>query len=342
MEWLDSIEWQAGRWCFKVVDEQGAHRSCDVAGIASWKMVGDGKSFRKSATLDLQTAQIVSTQSYVAGFGFGGSVSNGHQVFSFQIGRRRYLIPAFVLYRAFFRPFKGLLPLLFQPQGLEQFCVPDLSTDIPSVNVFQGMWPRGTHSRPSMLATLSWMSCFPSANQMWHSVLMNAWNGGLGLTLPVGHAKLVLRGKVNGADILVTEVCLVSVETDEVPYAFAESHSRSILFHDATQGAEAWCGRAPMADVSLAHRRGKVISDEEWEVIRPIVEGKRQSRTLNLRYVVDGIIEKLASGVAWKDIQYKSGNCVNASQYYSRWLNDNSWNAVILGVIAPSIFIGVK
>lgn len=328
MEWLDSIGWQARRWCFNLVDEQGVPRSCDVAEIASWKMAGDGKSFRKSATLNLQTAQIVSAQEYVAGLGFSSPVSEGHQVYSFQIAKRRYLIPAFVLYRAFFRPFKGLLPLLLQPQGLEQFCVPDLSSDIPSVNVFQGMWPGGTHCRPSMLAALSWTSCFPSANQMWHSVLMNAWNGALGLALPIGRAKLVLRGEVIGEDVFVTEVCLVGLETDEVPYAFAESHSRSISFHDALQGAEAWCGRPPKSDASLAHRRGRVLSDEEWEAIRPIVEGKRPTRRLNLRYVVDGVIEKLASGVAWKDVQYKSGNCVNANQYYQQWLQDGVWSLV--------------
>lgn len=334
MEWVDSVKRGADGWEFEVVASNGQRRACLTKELPDCaRSLRQPGAQRHKVMLNLQTAKYVSAQDYLNGLNFTQTVSDKHQVYAFEVGRTRYLIPAIVLMRAFFRPFApDLIKLLYLPQGLSLLCVPDLNSEKSTVKVFKGMWPNGTYQRPSMLAALSWMSCFPSANQMWHSVLMNAWNGALGLALPIGRAKLVLRGKVIGEDVFVTEVCLVSVETDEVPYAFAGAHPRSISFHDALQGAEAWRKRPPKSDASLEHRRGRVLSDEEWDAIRPIVEGKRPTRKLNLRYVVDGIIEKLASGVSWKDVQYTSGNCVNASQYYTRWLNGNVWGAVVSGL----------
>ena len=58
------------------------------------------------------------------------------------------------------------------------------------------------------------------------------------------------------------------------------------------------------------------LSDHEWAAIKPIVaptsSNRGQNRKHDLRTLVDGVIEKIGSGVPWQKMAYTAGDWRNA------------------------------
>lgn len=77
----------------------------------------------------------------------------------------------------------------------------------------------------------------------------------------------------------------------------------------------------------------QVLSDRQWESIRPYVEVRRQEERgrprVNARAALDAILHVLLTGTPWNDLPAGIGcSPSTARRTYKRWVEDETWGLV--------------
>jgi hypothetical protein len=285
---------------------------------------------------DFKNWSTASAHEYLGGLGVELHVSERHLIFSVSHDGVRYLIPALVLIKAMFRPFSQLAPFLFAPNGLELMSTPDPSCSQPSVHLMPGVLDTHSGRTVSVREPLSWYWSFPTARHCWDSVYAWARKGHLALDLPTGKIRLVIKGKLNGGTCYVTDCSVIRVDIEEVPYDFARNHRKYVCFHEGASLGDQRKGKkgrpAPLSDGKLLIRGSTwSLSDDEWAAIKQIVipasSNGGRNRKHDLRTLLDGIVEKVGSGVPWQKMTYKAGDWRNACGEY-RKLQNGEWEKI--------------
>ncbi|MGZ5857972.1 MAG: transposase [Burkholderiaceae bacterium] len=324
--WVEKIQRINGKFSFMSVDENG--RRSDNA-ISELSRVDCGLKLDRAKVLtNFSEWTVASAKSYLPAL--TDNYEELHRVFSFQNQGIQFLVPALVLLKAFFRPNEAVFKYLFEHNGLERICVPSTSTQSDVAILL----PLCMHSRAaaslSIRQPLSWMWSFPSAKNLWDSVILAANRGELSLDLPIGLAKVVLHGQKSGNLFKVTDVHFTKITTTEESYEFAVGHTKAIQFHKKIKHPRK---RALRTDIPT-HADGSItLTDEEWLKVSILLDAnsanKSKNRKYPLRSIVDGIVNKNAHGIAWKDANFKEGNLSSALQYFRKWNKDGRWEELV-------------
>lgn len=336
MDWVEGLERRDGALVARVVC---LGKPCRLEALGTMRLseATSSRVRRVRVDSDFKNWSTASAHEYLAGLGIDLDVTERHRVFSVSHDGVRYLIPTLVLMKAMFRPFSQLIPFLFIPNGLELMSVHDTSCPHPSVHLMPGVLD--THSRraASIREPLSWYWSFPSARQCWDSAYAWARKGHLALDLPAGKIRLVFKGRLEGGTCYVTDCSVTRVDIDEEAHDFARNHRKLVLFHEGAALGDQRKGKkgrpAPLSDSKL-QMRGDTwsLSDDEWSAIKPIVTPNRsnggRSRQHDLRTLLDGIVEKVGTGIPWQKASYKTGDWRNACWEYRRLRNGGEWEQI--------------
>lgn len=336
MEWVEGLDRRDGELVARIVCPSQPDR---LEALSAMHLPGTtgSRAGRVSIDTDFKNWSTASACEYLAGFGIELEVAERHRVFSVPHDGVRYLIPTLVLMKAMFRPFSQLTPFLFAPSGLELMSVPDTGCPQPSVHFMPGVLD--THSRrtSSVREPLSWYWSFPTARQFWDSAYAWARKGHLALDLPSAGIGLVIKGRLKGATCCVTDCSVIQVSAKEEPHDFARNHHRRICFHDGAglrvqrKGTK---GRpAPLSDGKVLMRGSTwSLSDDEWDTVKQILASTgsswRRKRKHAPRALLDGIIEKIGTGVPWQKMTYKAGDWRNACWEYRKLRNGGQWEQI--------------
>lgn len=246
-------------------------------------------------------------------------------VFEVEADGKRYLIPAAVLIAALVRPIQHIHAFLFRPQGLESFSTPLLGGDRPAIGLHlpeYRVFGARQRTPEGLLACYSWMHCFPSARAMWDSVYAFANEGYLDLSLPLASLTMTLHSVPWRDKHLVVELVVMSAAANEAPFAFAEGHPKHIAFHDSAA-----------VDWKVAHKPATTIpprgakwplSDDEWASLTAKLKPRSGAR-FDLRRIVDFILIKFGTGVAWRKLDYEELNLPIVQATYQRMQKDGRW-----------------
>lgn len=155
--------------------------------------------------------------------------------------------------------------------------------------------------------------------------------GRIALELPLARAKMVLQVVEAHDTSYVTALTIVTVDALEPPYEFAANQLTRVVFHQSAESAVGNSPRAKLRDQSLSRNghAGTDITDQEWSRIRSLLPGATRRREHDPRLLLDGILAKLDSGVAWRRASYKTGNWVNASSYLQNLKRQGAWSQVV-------------
>lgn len=279
---------------------------------------------RRKISTDLKCWAEVSSEEYLAGLSFETKVADGHQVFAFTQGGVRYLVPALVLMKAFFRPLPRLSKYLFSPQGLSQTTILQMDGSKPFIRELSSFKVEPKYS--TTLQTLSWYWAFPSAYECWHSVYAHAAEGKLAMNLPKGNMTCVAHGVLKDSVFHVISLTVQNIDTSEKPFDFAAVHPRTIKFRDIVSKAT----RHISHDTQIVKRDGDwTLSDAEWESVKPVIaQGTRSNHTHDMRKIVDLVVEKVGSGTAWRNSSKGSISWNAAQRHYRKWTVDGRWEHI--------------
>jgi transposase len=85
--------------------------------------------------------------------------------------------------------------------------------------------------------------------------------------------------------------------------------------------------------VGLLVVRRHELTDESWVVIEPLLAPPRMGRPVrDRRQVVNGILWKLSTGAAWRDLPERYGPWKTVYERFRRWSADGTWDRLLAHV----------
>lgn len=168
---------------------------------------------------------------------------------------------------------------------------------------------------------LSWMTFFPSANRMAASLHQSAMRGNLCMEMPQGNARMAMRGLDLKGSLMVTEIRIISVQTEESPISEAHGHSQFIKFREITDKSASSQTVLQIQEIPARSGGALELTDNEWDSVGPLLL-KGQSTThakLNQRHLFEAILAKINSGISWRNLESRSGNGNNVQFAHRTW-----------------------
>ena len=83
--------------------------------------------------------------------------------------------------------------------------------------------------------------------------------------------------------------------------------------------------------------RRAVLTDAQWEQIAPLLPsdvGKRGRRFRDHRQVIEGIVYRYRTGVAWRDLPVEFGPWKTTWKRHARFSRDGTWDKVLTALQA--------
>lgn len=264
---------------------------------------------------------------YLQAFGFqnAASVAFNHRFFECQVDAVRYVVPALLLIRGFFRPGRFLLPAIFRPHAIEQISRVELRPSGETVHTVDASWATAGHTKnySDLNAVLAWLNMYASAKKMAASVHRNALAGVISIELPNATAQVTCRGVRVGTSVFVSDLTLMTVAPHDLPELPIANSVTPLTLHRGASNTEE--GRfAPVANIVVPARHdGQTdLTDSEWERVEPVLMSSRKCKqpfTHSPRALLDGILGKLSSGTPWRLAHYKVGTHQNAVTACRDW-----------------------
>lgn len=90
--------------------------------------------------------------------------------------------------------------------------------------------------------------------------------------------------------------------------------------------------------------RFEVLTDVQWELIDPLMpssEGKRGRPFKDHRRVVEGMIYRYRTGVAWRDLPGDFGPWQTVWKRHRRFAGDGTWDRVLSALLARADAAGL-
>ncbi len=85
--------------------------------------------------------------------------------------------------------------------------------------------------------------------------------------------------------------------------------------------------------------RAVVLSDAQWGRIAPLMpssDGKRGNRFRDHRTVVEGIVYRFRTGIAWRDLPERFGPWQTVWKRHRRFSGDGTWDRIHLALLAET------
>ena len=83
--------------------------------------------------------------------------------------------------------------------------------------------------------------------------------------------------------------------------------------------------------------RTRVLTDAQWELISPLMpssDGKQGKPFRDHRQVVEGIIYRYRTGIAWRDLPAEFGPWQTVWKRHRRLAGDGTWDRVLAELLA--------
>lgn len=322
MQWIEGISRQNGRLVASAVTQSGDRHVGPLADMQPPPK--EYATHRHKISTDFGSWTEASSEEYLTGLAFTTEVHEGHRIFALAQGGVRYLVPALVLMKAFFRPLPRLSKYLFSPQGLSQTTIFQMDGSKPFIRELSSLKVEPKYN--TALQTFSWYWAFPSAYECWHSVYVHAAEGELAMNLPKGNMICVAHGVLKDSVFHVISLTVQNIDTGEKPFDFAAGHPRIIRFHDRANKVT----RHISQDNQIVKRDGDwTLSDTEWEAVKSLIaQGKRSNFTHDMRKIVDLVVEKIGSGTAWRNSSKGAVSWNAAQRHYRKWTVDGRWEHI--------------
>lgn len=336
MQWVDGVAWAPGGYKLYTRTKAGTRLVRPVSELQSIVCEPEDRNTRLRGETDFSTWQVLPADEVALireqlGFPEGAA---GQDFYQFSRAGQTFIVPASVLMCAMFRPFHGMARCVFAPQGLENLFVPESNTEQPKLLFFRDVRTSTEiqpHNAEGILNGLSWMYCFPSARNMWSSVLIHARGGGLRMDLPVGKVSFAGRGTMVGGILFVVELKLEVLRTEENPMPVFSEHAQVIEFRRIRRSKTQPSGKIAVQLDDLPSRNGDYsLSDEEWAVLKDVMSPTcAPPRQHDQRGMINSILEKLGKGLPWKHLSGSSRDSSPWSKTYHRMRADGRWDSLL-------------
>src|SRR4051794_6519139 len=83
--------------------------------------------------------------------------------------------------------------------------------------------------------------------------------------------------------------------------------------------------------------RAAVLSDAQWEFIEPLMpssDGKRGNRFRDHRTILEGIVYRFRTGIAWRDLPERFGPWQTVWKRHRRFSGDGTWDRIHTALLA--------
>lgn len=323
MKWVSGIAWTGQNYVVETVNKDGVTGTIPVEGLAELQY--ESQDTRNiGITTDFSSWRTVRPTEYLAALGFPAETKNAQEVYEFEAGGKVYLISAAVLMNEIFLPLKGTAPYLFRPHGIENIITANgngLSIKFIH-NIKKEIRGCRTNRDIGRLNLLSWMYCYPSARNMWDSILTSARKGYISLRLPSGKLSVNCESFEHNKKWIVTNININTIYTQEKPFDFVEKSTEIIKCNYRTAAAK---------KIEILPIRGDnwSISDEEWDAISTIVATKWKTK-YSIRAMLDCILLKFGQGISWHKLDCGEMNRTAIISYYNRLRNDGRWDKMLI------------
>jgi hypothetical protein len=325
MFWIEGLARTPNGFVLKTLHKDGVRTQETLAEIGTKPFKGE--TSRTRITTDCRTWSADSAQPFWEFLGIDRyEPRTDHEVFKVVHENTEYFVPASVVISALIRPIKHIHTDLFRPHGLEQISVPLLDGSRPSIGFFVPVHRVVGNIRTltdGLHAALSWMHCFPSARAMWDSVYQAAQSGRLKVSLPQATITAVLHTVPWKGARLVTDMVVTKVHAEEAPFDFAIGHTSDLIFHESA--AIDWALES-RSKASLPNRGNlSSLSNEEWSQLAPSMK-KKDATKHDLRAIIDLILLKLGTGIAWSKLDFRELNLSIVLFTYQTMQRDGRWS----------------
>ena len=89
--------------------------------------------------------------------------------------------------------------------------------------------------------------------------------------------------------------------------------------------------------------RSAVLTDAQWELIEPLMpssDGKRGNRFRDHRQVVEGVVYRFRTGIAWRDLPAEFGPWQTVWKRHRRFCGDGTWDRILTALLAHADAVG--
>lgn len=329
MEIVVGVGFEDKELCAYVINREGESSHFPVTNLCRRGLLTTARRDVRRFTTCFNDWIEADPREYLQAFGFQNaeSVAFNHRIFEFEVGAIRYVVPALLLIREFFRPGKFLLPAIFRPHAIEQISRVELLPSGEALHTVDASWatPGRTKNYADLNNVLAWLNAYASAKEMVASVHRSALSGRVSIEPPNATAQVTCRGVRVGATVFVSDLTLLTVAPHDLPELPIANPVALLTLHRGASNTEV-ARIAPVTDFVVHARHDGLtdLTDSEWEQIEPVLMSSRkynQPFTHSPRALLDGILGKLVSGKPWRHAHYKVGthnNAVNASREWTR------------------------
>ena len=70
------------------------------------------------------------------------------------------------------------------------------------------------------------------------------------------------------------------------------------------------------------------LSDEEWELLEPLIPVNRKSARVDDRKILNAIFYVLRTGMPWRDLPERYGPYTTAYNRFNRWSSRGIWKRI--------------
>lgn len=333
MDWARGLAARGGCLVAEVARE-GTVEYVNLSTLQERGLPDDTSTRRGRIQLDFGNWSRTDPSEYLRAFGIEDvtSAASDHQMF-FAVHRGvKLVVPALVWIRALIRPSEHFLALAFGPHFLDRVsCVTSGDGDAKVVVDTPWATKSQTKRRSSAEQAIVWMRAHPSATSMVGSVHRWAMEGAVGLDLPSGHAELSVRGRRVGKTIFVTDMSVQVVQAGDEPIqGIADASGRYVLTGSPAESGSCASFHVSNFEGVPTHSAGQSdVTDEEWDAVSGFLTTPGKAPTLDQRAILDGLLCKLSTGMAWKSVPYRVGNHQNAIQAFRAWAGRGALQQVL-------------
>ncbi len=335
MEWALGVSLETSSIEVFTSNEGIEHRRIEEIARERIKLPRTTKPYRVLYEGSLSSWSLSDPGEYLAGVGIvlPEGCLNHHEVFKFTGNDGLTMhVPALVLMQAFFKPNRLLFPAAFTMAGSDLFAYVDYGQKPPTVVVDNLAYTRHiSRCRESAAPNkpVEWLQLSKSAKQAMHSIYLAASTGALRMHLPLGDFRIALHGRRVGNRVFVTTATLIAM-TIPAEDSVTET-SEAMIFHSMADPLRKVKVSAGGIKIPLQSDGASSITDQEWQLIEPILTPKRKAQRVihSRRDLLDAILLKLSSGMWWAKVPTKGFKTPDLSWTFRSWKADGLFDQVL-------------
>ncbi len=303
INWVSGIRrGKEGKLCVEVQDAEGRRSLTSLESLQP-SLNGAG-SIRRKVCFSLGALREVASSDYLEPLGLERLDPGAQRIYEVSADGATLIVPSQLLVLGLFGEHAATRALLFTPRD---------PSDLVGAHregkacEFVSNPNRGRRLRKSslgLLARLTWMSMYPSANAAWSSVYTNALAGIFDFRPASADVTVSASGRMHNGKLLVTSIRMLELRATDAPFDFATPGApqdfvlTEMIYRHPTHRLTV----APSQQLSIA-KQGVVepLTDEQWSRVEPILKRVRWGgeRKHSLRALFDAIRLKYGAPYSW-------------------------------------------